>query len=195
MSDGQNITLSNAVVYGNVIIAGKNVQLGPNPHTPGEPPGKKRIFLSHAHKDDKAFARQLADQLEEEFDVWVDLVKMPSRGHPFPNELKEALAACDRYVYIAGPAALHSEWVQYELAHALAWCKAITPVLRLGSWAAVGPEALRARALTYIEMRAGERPASEALDHLRRVLREDERPPGPLHAADPMPQPPPGALP
>lgn len=88
-------------------------------------------FLSYGRKDDEAFVERLRDDLvQREIQVWWDRLGMRSRGIPFLNEIDDAIRLSDRFVLIAGPHALASDYVQHELAVAEANCKIIIPVLK-----------------------------------------------------------------
>ncbi len=90
------------------------------------------IFLSYGRGDDESFvARLCADLKSHGFAVWLDVQNMPSRGSPFPIELRDAINASDRFLFVLGPRAVTSDWCQAEWRHALAFGIPITPVLRL----------------------------------------------------------------
>lgn len=64
------------------------------------------IFLSYARGDDgepfdpaaSFVARLYSDLTAAGFDVWFDRVSMPSRTLTFHQEIRDAVAACDRLV-------------------------------------------------------------------------------------------------
>jgi len=91
------------------------------------------IFLSYARNDDEAFVRRLyADLTKAGFDVWFDRVSMPSRQLPFPQEIRDAIAACDRLLLVVGPAVLTSEWATKEWRFGFFEAgKCVNPIVRL----------------------------------------------------------------
>ena len=91
-----------------------------------------KAFLSYARGDDKPFVRRLYDDLKVRgFMVWFDREDMPSRGLPFPHELRDAINTSDRFLFVLGPKAVISDWCRAEWQHAVTFGKPITPVLRL----------------------------------------------------------------
>jgi len=91
------------------------------------------LFLSYARADDESFVRKLYDDLTAAgFDVWFDRVSMPSRGLTFTKEIEDAIAYCERFLPVVGPAALASEYVTRELGFAVRTGKAVTPIIRIG---------------------------------------------------------------
>lgn len=90
------------------------------------------IFLSFARGDDEPFVTRLyADLQARGFKVWIDREDMPSRGLPFPVELRDAINASDRSLFVLGPKAVTSDWCRAEWQHAVTFGKPITPVLRV----------------------------------------------------------------
>jgi len=110
---------------------------------------KLLLFLSYARADDagsdraayddpaRSFMRRLYDALTGEFDLWWDMVSMPSRGETFTAEIADAVAACDWLVLVVAPGALASDYVRAEWTHALRLCKPVTPILRAGDYDAI----------------------------------------------------------
>lgn len=98
-----------------------------------------KVFLSYARNDDdpayddptRSFVRRLYNDLVEAgFDVWWDREKMPTRGQPFPREIREAIEETDKLILIAGEYAQKSEYVTAEWKHALSICIPVIPILR-----------------------------------------------------------------
>ena len=79
-----------------------------------------RIFLSYARSDDgepfapatSFVARLHHDLTAVGFEVWFDRVSMPSRTLTFHQEIRDAVAACDRLVLLVGPKAAESLYVR-----------------------------------------------------------------------------------
>ncbi|MDX2139093.1 MAG: NB-ARC domain-containing protein [Chloroflexota bacterium] len=101
------------------------------------------VFLSYARADDDphyddptlSFIRRLYDALTAaELRVWWDRKALPSRSTPFPTEIERAIHDCPRFLFVVGPGAMASDWVQAELHCAQSLCKAITPILRMGDY-------------------------------------------------------------
>jgi hypothetical protein len=61
------------------------------------------------------------------FDVWWDMTHMPSRGLSFLQEIRDAIAGCDRLVLLVGPHALQSDYVRAEWQWALSAGKVVVP--------------------------------------------------------------------
>jgi WD40 repeat protein len=96
---------------------------------------KQTIFISYARNPDEAFAKQLYQDLKQNgFSVWWDRESMESRGRTFLQELRDAIAECDRLIAVIGPTALKSQYVQSEWDHALLFSKAVVPILRDGDF-------------------------------------------------------------
>ena len=95
-----------------------------------------KLFLSYARDDDEAFVKDLYQDLTRRgFDVWWDRVSMPSRRLTFHQEIRDAVAACDRLVLVIGPQAIQSDYVRQEWQ--FAWYQAekiVTPILRIGNY-------------------------------------------------------------
>ncbi|MHB8626803.1 MAG: NB-ARC domain-containing protein [Aggregatilineales bacterium] len=101
------------------------------------------IFLSYARDDDEAFTKKLYESLTKGgFTVWWDRVSMPSRALTFLQEIRDAIDAADRLILVIGPKAVTSEYVRAEWQYALAICKTINPVLRLGNYGQIPEVAL-----------------------------------------------------
>src|SRR5438132_4329693 len=83
-----------------------------------------KIFLSYARGDDgepfdeaNSFVARLyrdLTKLNRGFDVWYDRKSMPSRRLTFHQEIRDAVAACDRLVLVVGPRAAQSLYVRQE---------------------------------------------------------------------------------
>jgi hypothetical protein len=117
------------------------------------PISKTRVFLSYARADDaggdrsayddpaRSFMRRVYNRLTQEvFDVWWDMVSMPSRGEEFTAEIEAAIRACDRFVLVVGPGAVKSGYVRAEWQYALSCCLPITPMLRAGDYSLIPEE-------------------------------------------------------
>jgi WD40 repeat protein len=91
------------------------------------------IFLSYARDDDEAFVRRLhADLISTGFDVWFDRVSMPSRQLTFHQEIRDAIAVCERLLLVVGPEVLTSDYVTQEWRFAyLEAGKCVNPIVRL----------------------------------------------------------------
>ena len=100
------------------------------------------IFLSYSRGDDELFVRRLYGELTARgLSVWFDRVSMPSRRLTFHQEIRDAVAACERFVLVVGPHAAASDYVRQEWQ--FAWFdaeKVITPVLRMGEYSLVPDE-------------------------------------------------------
>ena len=101
------------------------------------------IFLSYARGDDgepfdpatSFVARLHRDLTAAGFDVWFDRVSMPSRSLTFHQEIRDAVAACDRLVLVVGPKAAESLYVRQEWQFAYFEAeKIVTPILRCGDY-------------------------------------------------------------
>ena len=108
-----------------------------------------RIFLSYARGDDvqpydpaTSWVQRLSRELTAAgFDVWFDHLSLPSRGLTFHQEIRDAIAACNRLLLVVGPQAASSEYVQQEWQ--FAWFEAekvVTPILRSGDYPLAIPE-------------------------------------------------------
>jgi WD40 repeat protein len=91
------------------------------------------IFLSYARSDDEAFVHRLhADLTRAGFDVWFDRVSMPARQLTFHQEIRDAIAACQRLLLVVGPAVLVSDYVKQEWRFAYFEAgKCVNPIVRL----------------------------------------------------------------
>ncbi len=111
------------------------------------------VFLSYARGDDvepydpaTSFAARLhRDLTAAGFDVWFDRVSMPARGLTFHQEIRDAIAARDRFLLIVEPKAASSDYVRQEWQFAwfdeeFAAKKVVTPVLRSGDYPLAIPE-------------------------------------------------------
>lgn len=102
----------------------------------------KKVFISYARKDDEAFAKRLyGDLTSRGFDVWWDREALHSRQLTFHQEIKDAIR-CDveKVVYVAGPAAYHSDYVREEWLFALECDLHVVPILRMGDYDSVPGE-------------------------------------------------------
>ena len=91
-------------------------------------------FISYARDDDEAFVLELYKRLrKKKVTVWWDREKMESRGRTFLQEIRDAIAACERVVLVVGPRAIASDYVRVEWQFALEMCKVVVPILRLGN--------------------------------------------------------------
>src|SRR4051794_37525696 len=94
------------------------------------------VFVSYGRGDDEPFVGRLVDDLTARGrQVWYDRRSLPSRALTFMEEIRRAVDAAQRVLIVLGPASLASEYVRSEWQYALARGKAVTPVLRLGSYA------------------------------------------------------------
>ncbi len=107
------------------------------------------IFLSYARGDDAEpfesatsfVARLHCDLTAAGFDIWFDRVSMPSRTLTFHQEIRDAVAACDRLVLVVGPKAAESLYVRQEWQFAYFEAeKIVTPILRCGDYPNVPDE-------------------------------------------------------
>jgi hypothetical protein len=150
---------------------------------------KTRVFLSYARADDaggdrsayddpaRSFMRRVYNRLTQEgFDVWWDMVSMPSRGEEFTAEIEAAIRSCDRFVLVVGPGAVKSGYVRAEWQYALSCCLPITPMLRAGDYSLIPEEIANVNAL---DCRPG-RDENAALDELVSKLVESALPLGRL---------------
>ena len=105
------------------------------------------VFLSYARGDDgepfdpstSFVARLHRDLTARWFDVWFDRVSMPSRNLTFHQEIRDAIAKCDRVLLVIGPKAVTSEYVRQEWEFAYFEAeKVVTPILRLNGKSADG---------------------------------------------------------
>jgi WD40 repeat protein len=154
-----------------------------------------KIFMSYARGDDEAFARHLYEDLTKAgFDVWFDRISMPSRQLTFLQEIRDAIATCDRLLLVVGPKAMVSDYVKQEWQFAyFAANKCVNPVVRLDGVDSAGhpmdaysliPEDLR---LLHIEDFRDDHAYSAHLGNLVRQLSEDLPPLGSLVAVPELP--------
>lgn len=163
-----------------------------------------RVFLSYGRDDDEPFVRRLYEDLvkarfqldkgEARFDVWFDRVSMPSRQLTFHQEIRDAVAACDRLVLVVGPDAVDSEYVRQEWRFAFFEAgKCVNPIVRVNGRDASGmvvdgyrliPEELR---LIHAEDFRKDSRYPAHLANLVRQLSDRLPPPGKLIAVPELP--------
>ncbi len=86
-----------------------------------------RIFISYAH-DDEYLVRQLVDILIAGNHIpWFDHRLLAGRS--WQDQLLEAIAACDVFLYALTPESLDSKWCWWEFGQAVQMGKPILPVL------------------------------------------------------------------
>jgi hypothetical protein len=86
-------------------------------------------------------ARLQWDLKSRGFEVWFDRVSMPSRRLTFHQEIRDAVAACDRLLVVIGPKAVSSDYVRQEWQFAYFQAdKVVTPILRSGEFSLVPDE-------------------------------------------------------
>ena len=145
-----------------------------------------RIFLSYAREDDEAFVRRLYNDLTAaNLTVWFDRESLLSRGKTFHQEIKDAIRTeVDRVVYVGGPKAAASSYVQEEWRFALE-CDhvVVTPILRLGEFSNIPGEL----ALLHCEDFRNDAKYSAALAKLIVGLREPNPRLGALYAVPSLP--------
>jgi NB-ARC domain/TIR domain len=140
-------------------------------------------FLSYARTDDEAFVERLYRRLShDEFRVWFDRERMSNRGQTFLQEIRDRIAESDRFLAVIGPAALASEYVRAEWAHASLFARSVVPIVRLGAPADLPRELRRFHAPDFRDDAAFE----EAVAGLERILREPVPEPGPLRTTPPL---------
>ena len=67
------------------------------------------VFISYARADDDPFVESLYAELTREgFTIWWDQATMDSRGRPFLQEIRDAIAQSDRLILVVGPAAANA---------------------------------------------------------------------------------------
>ncbi len=154
-----------------------------------------RVFLSYARGDDEAFVRRLYDDLTARgFEVWFDRVSMPARELTFYQEIRDAVAACDRLVLVVGPKAVASDYVTQEWRFAYFEAdKCVNPIVRLDGVKPSGersdgyeliPEDLK---LLHAEDFRNDSRYAEHLENLARQLAETSAPVGKLVAVPELP--------
>ena len=144
-----------------------------------------KLFLSYARGDDEPFVWRLYEHLTARgFDVWFDRGSIGSKGLTFHQEIRDAIAARDRFVLIVGPQAVTSDYVRQEWQ--FAWFEAekvVSPILRLGDYPLV-PDELK---LLHCEDFRDDAQYAFRLDQLVRILREPPPPLGKLIAVPSLP--------
>jgi hypothetical protein len=92
-------------------------------------------FLSYARDDDEPFVKRLYEDLSRrKFRIWWDREDMPNRALTFLQEIRDRIDDCNRLLAVVGPAALKSEYVLAEWAHARLFSKGLVPILRLSNY-------------------------------------------------------------
>jgi WD40 repeat protein len=156
------------------------------PSSPNEASHRACIFISYARDDDEAFCTRLWVDLEKHgFNVWWDRAAMESRGRPFLQEIRDAIAAAERVLLIVGPQVRHSPYVEVEWRQALREGVVVTPLLRLGEYEDV-PEAVRP---LHCEDVRPSIPETEAFEKVRRIVSTPVPPLGPLVGVPRLPAP------
>jgi len=93
------------------------------------------FYLCYARSDDEPFVAKLHRDLTAlGFEVWWDRVSMPTRRLVFVQEVREAIAACDRFVLVVGPKAAASDYVTAEWRYAVEMGKPVALLLRHGDY-------------------------------------------------------------
>jgi WD40 repeat protein len=142
------------------------------------------VFISYGRQDDESFVQQLRRKLQAAgIDVWWDRASMESRGRSFLQELRDAIAACDRLLLVVGPEAVVSEYVESEWRAALEYCRVVVPILRLGSHDLLPPELAKLHCPDFRNRRSHR----AALDELLRILRAPVPALAALHGVDELP--------
>ncbi len=153
---------------------------------------RPRLFVSYARADDEPFVlRLVADLRRHGIAVWWDRDTMASRGQTFLQELRDAIWNADRVIAVIGPAALRSPYVRAEWEHALLFCRAVVPILRLGEHESFPPlfEQRAARLLPRLhtpDFRA-DADYPQRLEELLRLLRAPIAPAARLHGVSALP--------
>lgn len=143
-----------------------------------------KVFVSYARGDDEPFVRRLVDHLDARgLEVWFDRRSMPSRSLTFMDEIRRAIDAADRLLVVLGPTGVSSEYVRSEWQYGLARAKAVTPVLRLGDHGSLPAEL---SSLHCPDARP-DRPETESLAEIARVLSEPVPPLGELSGLPSLP--------
>jgi hypothetical protein len=143
------------------------------------------IFISYARDDDEPFVKGLyGDLTAAGFDVWWDREAMESRGRTFLQEIRDAIAAVDRLILVVGPKAAESDYVRYEWEFALATCRVVIPILRLGDYDLLPPVFPQVHCIDFRESR----PYAAALGELvERNLKKPLPDLAPLHGVNALP--------
>lgn len=140
------------------------------------------IFISYARADDEPFVEQLHDDLTKHgFAVWWDRQTMQSRGLTFLQELRDAIEGSDRLIAVIGPNAVRSDYVRAEWEHALLFSRGVVPILREGDYSLIPDELSKFHCPDFRR----ERPYTDALEELLRILAEPVPPLGPFLTAIP----------
>ena len=120
------------------------------------------VFISYSHKD-KAYARQLGDDLRERgFEVWRD--DRIDFGSRWWQTIVEAVQGCAALIVVMSPDSEASEWVEREVQLALRERKPIFPLLLRGKGFAI----LITR--QYVNVTDERMPPSDFYDRLRQVV-------------------------
>lgn len=87
-----------------------------------------RVFLSYSHPDSE-IVRQIATVLDEAgIEHFLDR-KDIGWGDAITESVQEALHSCTHLLVVISPASLKSQWVPFEIGHALATGKRVLPML------------------------------------------------------------------
>ena len=87
----------------------------------------QKVFISYSHED-KAFAKKLAQELENKGNrVWWDYSALKG-GQDWQNEIQKAINECDYFLVILTPQAVISDWVGNEITLAIQKNKKIIPL-------------------------------------------------------------------
>ena len=90
-------------------------------------PPENEVFISYAHQD-KAFAKRLADRLENEgMRVWWDFDRLKG-GQDWQKEIERAIKQCNFFLIALTPDSVTSEWVGNEITYANKSRKTIIPL-------------------------------------------------------------------
>ncbi|MFT3802339.1 MAG: NB-ARC domain-containing protein [Burkholderiaceae bacterium] len=136
-----------------------------------------RLFVSYGRGDDEAFVRRLVADLQPAVAVWWDRQAMESRGQTFLQVIRDAIATeCSALLLVVGPEAMRSDYVKAEWMHALAYCKVVVPIVRLGDPTLL-PQALKDAGYNLIpqELAAFHAPDFRDDTHYERSLAELRR--------------------
>jgi hypothetical protein len=150
------------------------------------------VFLSYARGDDgepydpaRSFVTRIhGDLTARGFDVWFDRKSMQARRLTFHQEIRDAIAARERFLLVVGPRAVTSEYVRQEWQ--FAWFEAdkvVTPILRLGNY----PIPIEELKGLHCEDFRNDADYAEHLDQLVRMLREPPAGLGKLIAVPSLP--------
>src|SRR5262245_18650723 len=140
-------------------------------------------FLSYARADDEPFVERLNRRLSADgFRVWFDRERMSNRGQTFLQEIRDRIDDSERFLAVIGPAALASEYVRAEWAHASLFAKSVVPIMRLGAPGDLPREFSQFHAPDFRDDGRFE----AALGEVERILREPVQRLGPLRNTVPM---------